>query len=315
MKPVKIGLLGLGNMGQNHLRVLSMLKDIELSFIFDTDKEKCALLSQEYHVPILKDINNDYTKVDAIVIATPTSTHCDHVKQASEFVKYIFVEKPLADSLPKAEEILRLTKDHELHIQVGFIERYNPAIGALAEVLSQSRKVLNIDFTRTNKLSERITDVDVIMDLMIHDIDLAMFFNGPVKRISSYGIAEDGLISFGRAVLKHENGVYSSLTASRITEKKIRQITVTCEDMFIDCNLLGKEILINKQTLVDQYFDNLFIASKEETIGLKQQEPLLSQHLAFVEFCRGNIEQGVPTADNGVDAISVAETIQKQIQE
>jgi predicted dehydrogenase len=292
-----------------------MLRDIELSFIFDTDSEKCALLSQEYHVPISKDIINDYKRVDALVVATPTSTHGDYVTQASEFVKYFFVEKPLADSLLKAEEILGLTKEYGLKIQVGFIERYNPAIVALREVLSQSKRILNIDFTRTNKLSSRITDVDVIMDLMIHDIDLAMFLNGPVKKISSYGIAEDGLISFGRAVLEHENGVYSSLTASRITEKKLRQITVTCEDMFIDCNLLGKEILINKQTLVDQYFDNLFIASKEETIGLKQQEPLLSQHLAFVEFCRGNIEHGVPTAKHGVDAISVAETIQKQIQE
>jgi predicted dehydrogenase len=314
MKPVKIGLLGLGNMGQNHLRILSMLRDIELGFIFDTDSEKCALLSQEYHVPISKDIISDYRKVDALVVATPTSTHCDYVTQASKFVKYFFVEKPLADSLLKAEEILRLAKECGLKIQVGFIERYNPAIVALREVLSQSRRVLNIDFTRTNKLSSRITDVDVVMDLMIHDIDLALFLNGPVKNINSYGITEDGMISFGRTFLEHENKVYSSLTASRITEKKLRQITATCEDMFIDCNLLSKEILINKQTLVDQYFDNIFIASKEETIGLQQQETLLSQHLSFLEFCRGKGDDSIPTALDGLNAISIAETIQKQIQ-
>ena len=313
MKPVKIGLLGLGNMGQNHLRVLSMLKDIELCFIFDSDNEKCAQLSQEYKVPAPQDIINDYGRVDALVIATPTSTHCDYVKQASKLVKYFFVEKPLADTLQKSEEILNLSKEYGLKIQVGFIERYNPAIVALLEVLKQSRKILNIDFTRTNKLSSRITDVDVVMDLMIHDIDLAMFLNGPVKNINSYGITEHGMISFGRAVLEHENGIYSSLTASRITEKKIRQITATCEDMFIDCNLLSKEILINKQTLVDQYFDNIFIASKEETIGLKQQETLLSQHLSFVNFCREIIDESIPTVENGVDAIFIAETIQKQI--
>ena len=313
MKPVKIGLLGLGNMGQNHLRVLSMLKDIELCFIFDTDREKCALLSQEYNVPISNDILDDYKRIDALVVATPTLTHHNYVKQASEYVKYFFVEKPLADTLQKSEEILKLSKKYELKIQVGFIERYNPAIIALREVLCQSRKILNIDFTRTNKLSSRITDVDVVMDLMIHDIDLAMFINGQVKKINSYGITEGGMISFGRAVLEHENGVYSSLTASRITEKKIRQITATCEDMFVDCNLLSKEILINKQTVVDQYFDNIFIASKEETIGLKQQETLLSQHLSFVEFCRGKSDASIPTVENGVNAISIAETIQKQI--
>ena len=313
MKPVKIGLLGLGNMGQNHLRVLSMLKNIELSFIFDTDHEKCALLSQEYKVPISNDILDDYKRIDALVVATPTSTHHDYVKQASKYVKYFFVEKPLANTLLKSEDILKLAKEYGLNIQVGFIERYNPAIVALREVLCQSRKILNIDFTRTNKLSSRITDVDVVMDLMIHDIDLALFLNGQVKKINSYGITEDGMISFGRTVLEHENGVYSSLTASRITEKKIRQITATCEDMFIDCNLLSKEILINKQTLVDQYFDNIFIASKEETIGLKQQETLLSQHLSFVKFCRGKSDAGLPTAEDGVNAIAIAETIQKQI--
>jgi predicted dehydrogenase len=314
MKPVKIGLLGLGNMGQNHLRILSMLKDIELSFIFDTDIGKCTQLSKEYKVPISNDIISDYTKIDALVIATPTLTHCDYVKQASEFVKYFFVEKPLADTFSRAEEILGLTKEYGLQIQVGFIERYNPAIVALREVLSQSKKVLNIDFTRTNKLSSRITDVDVIMDLMIHDIDLAMFLNGPVRKINSYGITEDGMISFGRTFLEHVNGVYSSLTASRITEKKIRQVTATCEDMFIDCNLLSKEILINKQTVVDQYFDNIFIASKEEAIGLQQQETLLNQHLSFVEFCRGHNDKSIPTGEDGANAIAIAETIQKQIQ-
>jgi predicted dehydrogenase len=315
MKPVKIGLLGLGNMGQNHLRILSMLKDVELSFIFDTDMERCVLFSEEYKVPVAKDLITDYTKIDALVVATPTSTHCDYVQQASKYVKYFFVEKPLADTFSKAEEILRLIHEYGLQIQVGFIERYNPAIVALREVLSQSRKVLNIDFTRTNKLSSRITDVDVIMDLMIHDIDLAMFLNGPVRKINSYGIIEDEMISFGRTFLEHENGVYSSLTASRITEKKIRQVTATCEDMFIDCNLLSKEILINKQTVVDQYFDNIFIASKEEAIGLQQQETLLNQHLSFVEFCRGNYDKSIPTGKDGANAIAIAETIQKQIQE
>lgn len=314
MKPVTIGLLGLGNMGQNHLRILSMLKDIELCFIYDVDPEKSTQLSREYRVPVSEDLTADYGRVDGLVIATPTSTHCDYVRQAGRYVRNLFVEKPLADTLANAEEIQRLVTEHGLHIQVGFIERYNPAITALREVLRQSRRVLNIDFTRTNKLSSRITDVDVVMDLMIHDIDLAMFLNGPVKNINSYGITEDGMISFARTFLEHGNGVYSSLTASRITEKKIRQVTATCDDMFIDCNLLSKEILINKQTVVDQYIDNIFIASKEETIGLQQQETLLNQHLAFVEFCRGRDDDTVPTAEDGVNAIAIAETIQKQIQ-
>lgn len=314
MEPIKVGLLGLGNMGQNHLRVLSMLKDIELCFIYDTDTQKCSDLSKEYKVRQSQNLDEEYKKIDALVIATPTSTHDIYVKQACNDVKYFFIEKPLAENLSRGEEILRLSQEHDLTLQVGFIERFNPAIIALREVLSQSKKPLNIDFTRTNKLSSRITDIDVIMDLMIHDIDLALFFNGNVLKVSSYGIIENNLISFGRAVLQHENGVYSSLTASRITEKKIRQITATCEDMFIDCNLLGKEIFINKQTEVDQYFNNVFIASKEESIGLKEQEALLSQHLSFVNLCKGMSDSNIPSAADGVNAIKLAESIQNQIQ-
>jgi predicted dehydrogenase len=314
MQPVKIGLLGLGSMGQNHLRVLSMLKDVELSFIYDADGEKCSSLSREYSVPASQNLESDLKDIDALVIATPTSTHCSYVKKACEDVTFLFVEKPIAENLVEGEEILQLSEEHGISIQVGFIERFNPAIVALKKVLSQSSNPLNIDFTRTNKLSSRITDVDVIMDLMIHDIDLAIFLNGKIKRINSYGIIEDNMISFGRAVLEHESGVYSSLTASRITEKKIRQITATCEDMFIDCNLLSKEIFINKQSKVDQYFNNILIASKEETISLKQQEALLTQHLSFVKLCQGVSNPNIPTATDGVKAIELAEMIQKQIK-
>ena len=179
---VKIGLFGVGNMGQNHLRNLTMLKQVEIAYIYDFDKDVCEKMSELYNVPILQNFDEDLKKIDGAIIVTPTSTHMDYIKKISKYVKNIFVEKPLSDTLESSEEIVKLAKKLNLNIQVGFIERYNPAVIALEKVIKNSSHIINIDFSRTNKVSSRITDVDVVIDLMIHDIDLALNINGKPKK-------------------------------------------------------------------------------------------------------------------------------------
>ena len=105
--------------------------------------------------------------------------------------------------------MLNLSEKNNLNIQVGFIERYNPAIKQLKKILDQSRKVVSIDFTRTNKISKRITDVDVIIDLMIHDIDLALYLNGPIQSVSAHGFVEDKMIDYASVLLTHTNKNFS----------------------------------------------------------------------------------------------------------
>lgn len=310
-KTLKVGLIGLGNMGQNHLRVLSMLKSVELEFIFDYDKEVMKKFSKQYDVKMSEDIELDLPNVDAVVIVTPTFTHYEYIKNVSKYVKNIFVEKPLTDTLESTNEIVELAKNENLNIQVGFIERFNPAIVELKKVLDHSDGVINIDFERTNKVSSRITDVDVITDLMIHDIDLALFLNGEYETIQSYGVIENNMIAFARATIKHKNGVYSNITASRITEKRIRQVSATCDDMYVDCNLLRKEILVNKQT-VKQNYENVSLMSIEESINVRPQEALLSEHIAFVDYCL-NDDNHVPQVNDAALSMQVASIIQEQI--
>ena len=225
---VKIGLLGVGMMGQNHLRNLSMLKQVEVTFIYDFDKELCEKMSKLYDVPVSQNLDEDLKKVDGVVIVTPTFTHADYIKQVSKYVKNIFVEKPLTDTLESSKEIVELSKKLDLNIQLGFIERFNSAIVAAEKVIKNSKHIINIDFTRTNKVSGRITDVDVIIDLMIHDIDLALSLNGKPKKIEAHGYIKSGMIEYARAILTHENGTFSNIVASRITEKRIRHISATC---------------------------------------------------------------------------------------
>ena len=147
---IKVGLVGVGSMGQNHLRNLAMLKMVKVEFIYDLDRGVCQQLSSEFGVRVSENIETDIMIVDAVVIVTPTSTHFDYVKLASRFVKYIFVEKPLTDSFLTTKELAILVRNMGVGLQIGFIERYNPAVVALKGVIKNCSKVINIDFIRTN---------------------------------------------------------------------------------------------------------------------------------------------------------------------
>lgn len=310
---VKLGLIGLGQMGRNHLRVLSMLRGVDISFIFDANFAHAQQLATQYGLQAIEDIQQAAAQVDAVVICTPTITHADYIQQLAPFVKNIFVEKPLAHSLTVGQALAPLLQQYHNHIQVGFIERFNPAVVGLHRVLQEANCVINIDFTRTNRLSSRITDVDVISDLMIHDIDLALYLNGEVEAVTAQGVVHDGLIEFASAQITHKNGCFSRLQASRITEKKIRLIQATCDDRFVDCDLLRKEIQIHRQSVVQQNTAEAYsISSQQETVAIGQQEALLSELQAFVSLARGE-SVNVPDYSAGIASLAVCEAIRDVI--
>lgn len=310
---LKLGLIGLGNMGQNHLRVLSLLKGVEIAFIHDADRARQARLAAMYGVPGVDDVDAAMAGLDAAVIATPTSTHVEWVERAARHVRNIFVEKPLAGTLAEAERMAAFAGERRLCIQVGFIERFNPAVQVLERVLAKSARVISVDFTRTNKLSARITDVDVITDLMIHDIDLAMFINGPVKSVSAHGAGEGNMIDFASALLTHESGCFSRIQASRVTEKKMRTIQATCRDMFVDCDLLRKEVQISRQSEVRLSEGEPYVISAlAESVEVRPQEALLSELQAFVAHSRGEHQQ-IPDHVAGLEAMRICERIQDMV--
>lgn len=312
-KLVKVALLGLGNMGQNHLRNLVMLKNVEVSFIHDLSDEVMRSTSKKYGVPFFANWKENLSGLDAVIIVTPTNTHYDYIVEVAEHVKNIFVEKPLTHNVETSEKIVALAQEKDLNIQVGFIERYNSVITSLQKVITNSTKVIAIDFTRTNKVSSRITDVDVVIDLMIHDIDLALHFSGKPKSIAAHGYVKDGMIEYARALITHENGVFSNIVASRITEKRMRRVSSTCEDMYVDCCLLNKTLTVNKQT-IEQYLENVSISSKEETIDVRPQEALLMELLDFTNSCRVRSDI-IPNEKDSLLAIQVASHIQDLILE
>lgn len=307
---VKVGIIGLGKMGQNHVRVLSMLKSVDLAFVYDTNGEHAARLASLYGTRTGSNLDDLLPLADAIVICTPTVTHSTYLRRAALHVRNVFVEKPLSGSLAESREDAAFVTERSLNVQVGFIERFNPAVQQLKRVLEGSQQVISIDFTRTNKLSARITDVDVITDLMIHDIDLALFLNGPVSEVSAHGLAVGEMVAFASALLKHENGRFSRIQASRITEKKIRRIQATCADMFVDCELVRKEILISKQSEIRQQEGEPYtISAIEQVIEVPPQEALLSELQQFVASCQSGQSHG-PGARDGLNAAIICHQIQ-----
>lgn len=312
---IKVGLIGLGNMGRNHLRVLSMLKGFELAFVADSNAEVAARAGEAHGILGVADPTPLLAGVDAVVICTPTVTHADYIRLAALHVKNIFVEKPLAATLEEACDIAAFAKDKGLNIQVGFIERFNPAVQSLKTVLDRTERVISLDFTRTNKVSSRITDVDVVTDLMIHDIDLALYLNGPALSVAAHGFTHGNMIDFASALITHQNGQFSRIQASRVTDKKIRQIEGTCVDMFVDCDLLRKEILINRQSeMRDSGSLPYAISAIQETVAVAPQEALLSELQAFMASCRqpGSIQ--VPGVEAGVEAMQICAKIQVAVQ-
>lgn len=313
-QPVRIGLVGLGNMGRNHLRVLSLMKGFDLVFVCDANEQTLAQAKASHNVAVGVDPEPFLKDVDAVVICTPTSTHADYIRLCGAHTKNIFVEKPLAATLEESHDIARFAVEWGLNLQVGFIERFNPAVRSLKKVLERTERIISLDFTRTNKVSARITDVDVITDLMIHDIDLALYLNGPAKSVAAHGFSNDTMTDFASALITHENGRFSRIMASRITDKKIRQISGTCVDMYVDCDLLSKEIIINRQAET-QEADGLpyTIASVREAVSVEPQEALLSELQAFLESCYNSTGVDVPTSIAGVNAMEICDQIQREV--
>lgn len=310
----KIGLIGLGSMGRNHLRILSMLKEAELVFLSDLNTEAANAMAAAHGTHAVADPFTALDAIDAVVLCTPTATHADYILRIGKSVRNIFVEKPLAATVDEARTVKDFVDKNGLNLQVGFIERYNPAVQGLKDVLEKSERVISVDFTRTNKLSSRITDVDVVIDLMIHDIDLALYLNGPARTVAAHGFARGDVIDFASTLITHDNGRFSRIQASRITEKKMRKIEATCTDMFVDCELLRKEILITRQSEIVQAEGQPYkITATQEAVEVRSQEALLSEMQAFIASCSGNPGDNHPNANAGLSALEIADTVRNEV--
>jgi predicted dehydrogenase len=223
---------------------LRTLPNCELSAVVDSDPEKGGVLARHLDVPYVANIAEVLSLSDAAVLATPSDTHADLGVALLDAGLDLLVEKPIAPSVNDAERLIAAAVQSGRILMVGHIERFNPAVLELKRLIDQP---IHLDLTRTGPFSPRVT-ADVVLDLMIHDLDLALsFIKSNVDRVSAVGssVRTDSL-DLASALISWENGVTATLTASRVGQTKVRQIQVTQRDTFVAVDLLRQDVTIHR---------------------------------------------------------------------
>ncbi len=242
---LKVGVLGAGHLGKIHLRLLNESAKYELVGFYDADAINGSVVAKEFGYTYFDNINTLIDAVDVVDVVTPTLSHFDCAKRAMEKGKHVFLEKPITNTLEEAETLLSLQKKYGVKGQVGHVERFNPAFLAVRESID------NPMFIETHRLAEfnpRGTDVPVVLDLMIHDIDAILsVVPSEVKQISASGVSViSNSPDIANARIVFENGCVANLTASRISLKNMRKSRFFQRDAYISVDFLEKKVEVVK---------------------------------------------------------------------
>ena len=299
---IKISVVGLGQMGVNHLNNLLNIKNINLISIYDKIKRKD--LENKYNSKFSENIKEVINNSDAIIIATPTTTHFKYFLECSKKIKNIFIEKPLVTDIKQFKKILQITKKKKINLKVGYIERYNPTIQLIKKIVKKN-KILNLDFIRTNNRQNKIKDTNIIFDIMTHDIDLALYLSGDVKRITSSGVKKRNKIKFAISTLEHKNKCITRILSNSECAKRIRTLNITTEKNYISANLLTREIIITKKNF-GKKSNNL-----EKKIYAPNKNALLEELKDFIKSCKKNPNNKL--LDTFYKNTLICKEIQKQI--
>ncbi|MDC3169119.1 Gfo/Idh/MocA family oxidoreductase [Prochlorococcus sp. AH-716-E17] len=252
MKPtsssVKVGVIGIGNMGWHHARVLSLLRDADLVGVADPDESRGKLAVEQFQCEWFKDYHDLISKVDAICIAVPTLLHHKVGLDCLKAGVNVLIEKPIAATELEAKSLINASKISNCLLQVGHIERFNPAFRELNKIV-QNEDIVVLEARRHSPHADRANDVSVVMDLMIHDIDLVLeLVNSKIQKLAAVGGRNsDGLIDYVNATLVFKNNIIASLTASKMSHKKIRNLSAHCQNGLVETDFLNHSLQIHRK--------------------------------------------------------------------
>ncbi|MEO1436490.1 MAG: Gfo/Idh/MocA family oxidoreductase [Bacteroidota bacterium] len=237
---LRLGVLGVGHLGKIHLKCAGLVKQIETIGFFDPDPEACRIATEQYGIPAFPSMDNLFDAVDAIDIVTPTSTHFELAQAALLAGKHVFMEKPATETPEETLKLIQIAGERDLKVQVGHVERFNPALMALQDL---NLKPMFIEAHRLSEFNPRGTDVSVVQDIMIHDLDIVLsLVRSPVRSISASGVAVvSESADIANARIEFDNGCVANLTASRMSMKRMRKIRLFQRDAYISVDFLKKE--------------------------------------------------------------------------
>lgn len=316
----KVAVVGGGVMGQNHLRVYNQLKGVDLIGVVETDPDRARDVAARYGCEAFSSLDQIIGHVDAVSVVSPSSTHVDVAKVLLEAGVHCLVEKPLATTEEDCALLRDVAAKAGVVLTVGHIERFNPAVQKLSEILEGRSRIHAIDVHRMSKASRRITDVDVVMDLMVHDLDIVLsLVQQPVAKVTAQGVTVDGSpgSDYVTALLTFASGTMASLTASRITQNKIRTLNLTSDLGFMMLDFIDQKLAIYQQggdSLIGSQtpeWGNFAIDIAMERVLVRNAEPLVLELQHFMDCVARGATPKV-TADDAIAVLRLVRTIQAQ---
>ena len=314
---LKVGVLGAGHLGKIHLKLLKQSNKYNLVGFYDPSEENAKKVEVEFGYKAFSTIQELIKAVDVVDIVTPTLSHFECAKEAIENGKHVFIEKPITKTVKEAETIIQLTKKHRVKGQVGHVERFNPAFTAVKESIENP---MFIEAHRLAEFNPRGTDVPVVLDLMIHDIDIILsVVNSSVKNVSASGVS---ILSetpdIANARIEFENGCVANLTASRISLKNMRKTRFFQRDAYIAVDFFEKATEVVKMKDAPEVpgdFDMIL----QNAEGIKKQiyfenpkieanNAILDELETFADAINNNTSP-VVTIEQGTEALRIAHMI------
>ncbi len=316
---LKIGVFGTGHLGKFHLNNWKQIAGTEITGFYDPDDQTAAAVADQYGLQRFPSIESLMDAVDAVDIIAPTTFHFELCKAAITRGKHVFVEKPLANTLEEARELVKLAKEANIKLQVGHVERFNPAFLALKD------KPLDPMFIEVHRLAQfnpRGTDVSVILDLMIHDIDIILsLVKSNVKSISANGVAVmSDTPDIANVRIEFDNSCVANLTSSRISMKKMRKMRLFQKDAYIGIDFLDKKtevIRLSDSSDKNAFTFDIDTAHGKKTIAISSPavedgNAILMELQAFTDAIVNNTDTPVSVID-GLRAMEVAHQILEKI--
>lgn len=302
-RKLKVGIIGIGHLGSRHLKVYSELPEqADLIGVCDIKAERTEKLAHHYKVPFFTDYRQLAGKIDAVNICTPTESHFEMAEFFLNHNIHTFVEKPITTTVKQADQLIATAKRNHLKLQVGHIERFNSAFESIKHF---TKNPLFIECHRLNNFPHRSLDIGVVMDLMIHDIDIILgIIPSPIKDIQAVGVnVLTSLEDIASVRITFENGCVCNLTASRVSEEVMRKIRIFQKDMYISLDYVKQEAFIYKKRRQQIL---------KHSLPIEKEEPLKKELDHFIECVRQD-KTPLISGVEGREALTVALKISKQI--
>lgn len=320
---VKVAVIGAGMMGRNHLKTYKNLQGVELVGVYDIFPEAREKAAEMFGIKAFSSLEEVAAHVDAVSVVTTSVTHADVGEFFLNRGIHCMMEKPLATTEEGCKRLIDAAAKNNVTLLVGHIEQFNPAVEQMHKILHDTTKIRSLTAQRMSAASGRITDVDVSMDLMIHDAEIILsLVQSPIKSIQAAAVTTpdhpEGK-DYITALLTFENGVTANITASRITQARVRTLTVTTDTNYIDMDFINQSInvhsqgrmpYVNQESIPD--WMNYGLKGSVEQLFIPTNQPLTAELTHFINCVNGKETPRI-TGQNALDALRVIWAVQKKL--